>query len=136
MTGVTMQSGMERAAALELSFINKRLQKGGRSADDASRSVEEYRKFIAILADAPDKIYVPTKLADPAWHEHILFMKQYEEDMARVVGGKVYHTPEVVDCPIWYEGITNTQEAFRSMFGIELEQNDFAICYINVVAID
>ena len=120
----------EQVATLDLSFINKRLERAGRTPEEAERSVEEYRRFIAVLAAEPNKILVPTKVADPAWHEHILFMEKYEQDMMRLVGGRVYHYPEVFDCPVWYEGIKNTQEEFLNRFGKKINKSDFAYCFI------
>lgn len=122
----------EQVATLDLSFINKRLERAGRTPEEAERSVEEYRRFIAVLAAEPNKILVPTKVADPAWHEHILFMERYEKDMLRVVGGKVYHYPEVYDCEDWHQGIRNTQDEFRKKFYGELSISDFAMCLISV----
>ena len=124
----------EQVATLDLSFINKRLERAGRTPEEAERSVEEYRRFIAVLAEEPNKILVPTKVADPAWHEHILFMEKYEQDMMRLVGGRVYHYPEVFDCPVWYEGIENTRKEFKSRFNNILSVEDFAMCFIAVKA--
>lgn len=122
----------EQVAALDLSFINKRLERAGRTPEEADRSVEEYRRFIAVLAAEPNKILVPTKVADPAWHEHILFMEKYEQDMMRLVGGRVFHYPEVFNCPVWYEGINNTQKEFQNRFGKHIYIEDFAMCFIAV----
>ncbi|AWK85703.1 glycine-rich domain-containing protein [Azospirillum thermophilum] len=132
MTEMGADFSSEQAESLDLSFINKRLERAGRTPDEATRSVEEYRRFIQILAADPSKVLVPTKLADIAWHEHILFMENYENDMLRMVGGKVYHYPEVSNCPEWHNGIRNTQDAFHRTFGKKLNHDDFALCLISV----
>ena len=121
-------------ANLDLSFINKRLELAGYTADQAAESVEAYRQFLVVVAAKPNLILVPTKAADAAWHEHILFMDRYEADMIRLVGGRVCHHPDAPDAAVWQKAVANTQDAFRTTLGVELQTEELAGCFLTVEA--
>lgn len=121
-------------ANLDLSFIGKRLEMAGYTSDQAAASVEAYRQFLVVVAAKPNLILVPTKAADAAWHEHILFMDRYEADMMRLVGGRVCHHPDAPDAAAWQKAVANTQDAFRTTLGVEIQTEELAACYLTVKA--
>ncbi|MDQ2103418.1 glycine-rich domain-containing protein [Azospirillum isscasi] len=121
-------------ATLDLSFIDDRLKLAGYTPDQAAESVEAYRQFLVVVAAKPNLILVPTKAADAAWHEHILFMDRYEADMMRLVGGRVLHHPDAPDAATWQKAAANTQDAFRATLGVEIPTEELAPCYLTVKA--
>ncbi|PNQ96647.1 hypothetical protein C1S70_22290 (plasmid) [Azospirillum argentinense] len=121
-------------ANLDLSFINKRLEMAGYTPEQATASVEAYRQFLVVVAAKPNLILVPTKAADAAWHEHILFMDRYEADMKRLVGARVHHHPDAPDAASWQKAVANTQDAFRATLGVELPTEELAGCFLTVEA--
>ncbi len=121
-------------ANLDLSFINKRLEMAGYTSEQATESVEAYRQFLVVVAAKPNLILVPTKAADAAWHEHILFMDRYEADMMRLVGGRVHHHPDAPDAKTWEKAVANTQDAFRATLGVEVPTEELAGCFLTVEA--
>ena len=72
---------------------------------------QEYRKLLSLKKWYPKLTFVPSKLVDKFWHEHILDTQSYLDDCEQVFGYFIHHYP--------YFGIygdkdqSNLQEAFN-----------------------
>ena len=53
----------------------------------------EYKKFLTLKMLYPKVSFVPSKLVDKFWHEHILDTKSYAEDCKKLFGSFVHHYP-------------------------------------------
>lgn len=53
----------------------------------------EYRKFLSLKKWYPKLIFVPSKLVDKFWHEHILDTQSYANDCKKVFGHFLHHYP-------------------------------------------
>ena len=53
----------------------------------------EYKKFLTLKMLYPKVSFVPSKLVDKFWHEHILDTKSYAEDCDTLFGTFIHHYP-------------------------------------------
>tara|TARA_R110001592_G_scaffold269430_1_gene535770 strand:- start:35 stop:583 length:549 start_codon:yes stop_codon:yes gene_type:complete len=53
----------------------------------------EYKKFLTLKILYPKVSFVPSKLVDKFWHEHILDTKSYAEDCSTLFGFFIHHYP-------------------------------------------
>lgn len=53
----------------------------------------EYRKFLSLKKWYPKLIFVPSKLVDKFWHEHILDTQNYADDCKKIFGHFLHHYP-------------------------------------------
>jgi len=53
----------------------------------------EYKKFLTLKMLYPKVSFVPSKLVDKFWHEHILDTKSYAEDCDTLFGAFIHHYP-------------------------------------------
>ncbi len=67
--------------------------------DEAER---EYKRFLTLIKQYPDTVFVPNKLMDEMWHRHILDTAAYREDCKRVFGHFLDHYP--------YYGLNGTED--------------------------
>jgi len=56
-------------------------------------AVNEYYRFLIICKMFPLTKFVPGKVVDKVWHDHILHTKEYIEFCNRYFGEYVHHTP-------------------------------------------
>ncbi len=83
-------------ASLNFDKLKWKLTKSSESSwsDDLCDFAEiEYRKFLSLKKWYPKVSFVPSKLVDKFWHEHILDTKSYFEDCNKVFGYFVHHYP-------------------------------------------
>lgn len=53
----------------------------------------EYRKLLSLKKWYPEQSFVPSKLVDKFWHEHILDTKSYVQDCNAAFGYFIHHYP-------------------------------------------
>ena len=53
----------------------------------------EYRRFLQMCCENPDKPIVPSSLVDEFWHLHILDTRKYQQDCENVFGEFLHHFP-------------------------------------------
>ena len=53
----------------------------------------EYKKFLTLKLLYPKVSFVPSKIVDKFWHEHILDTKSYAEDCMTLFGSFLHHYP-------------------------------------------
>lgn len=72
----------------------------GMTADMADRITAEALKFLAAIAQFPNKLVAPSRVVDEGWHALILHTKAYE-DLCKRLGGMIHHYPESPDASRW-----------------------------------
>lgn len=74
--------------------FSRRLQEEqGWSAQFTERAIEEYKRFMVLAATLGDEV-TPSKTVDEVWHTHLLYSKNYRDEMCTKVLGKVIdHNP-------------------------------------------
>ena len=86
----------EKVVALNFDKLKWKLTKSSESswADNLCDYAErEYRKLLSLKKWYPKLSFVPSKLADKFWHEHILDTQNYADDCHAVFGYFVHHYP-------------------------------------------
>lgn len=78
-------------ANLDLTWVHARLVKQGFSPDRADTAIFHYRQFLFLCAKYDGN--TPTVDVDEAWHNHILFTRQYAGDCQAVFGEFLHHDP-------------------------------------------
>lgn len=59
----------------------------------AKRVSEEYRKYLTLCLENPDRAVVPSGSVDDFWHYHILDTLKYHEDCDVIFGSYLHHFP-------------------------------------------
>ena len=82
---------------IDLSMVTLKLMDSeegeGWSAEHCERIELEYRRYLALSREYPDKPIVPSRLVDKFWHFHILDTQAYAEDCDRAFGYFLHHYP-------------------------------------------
>ena len=103
----TMHGALLAIAAIDFSMVKLKLmdtEEGeGWSADQCELVELEYRRYLALSWQYPDKAIVPSKVVDIFWHFHILDTQAYVEDCNRAFGYFLHHYP--------YFGMRGEQDA-------------------------
>lgn len=106
----------------EFPFVDRLAAENGWTRTRAARVIEEYRRFVLMMAVSPDPIS-PSDAVDQAWHLHITYTRSYWERMCRaVVGRPLHHSPtkggraEAAKFAGWYR---RTLEQYRQLFDEE-----------------
>jgi hypothetical protein len=96
--------------------------------DECNQVEEEYRRFLALKREYPDKDIVPHKTIDVFWHQHILDTAKYAQDCEAIFGYFLHHFP--------YFGMNGKQDAQNLMDAFEetkiLYQQHFSKNYIGM----
>ena len=95
------------------------------TADQAELS---YKQFLYMNARYPSAGFVPTKLVDMIWHEHILDTAAYAEDCDRIFGRFLHHFPYfglrgAEDAQKLTDAFAETRRAFIAELGIDPAQS-------------
>ena len=92
--GPEIDRGLE---TLDLTMIIEKLMDAeegqGWSREYCDRVAVEYRRFLALTRQYPDKAIVPSKIVDAFWHAHILDTQAYASDCDRLFGFFLHHFP-------------------------------------------
>lgn len=79
---------------LDLEYLEKRLSDRYKwSSEDASEAVRRYKNFLLLLLKYPDQVLAPAPDIDEAWHNHILFTREYMHDCQTIFGDYLHHAP-------------------------------------------
>ncbi len=103
----TTKEMLSSIAAIDFSMVKLKLmdtEEGeGWSADHCDRVEREYRRYLVLSRQYPDKAVVPSKVVDTFWHFHILDTQAYADDCDRAFGYFLHHYP--------YFGMRGEQDA-------------------------
>jgi hypothetical protein len=82
---------------LDLSMVKVKLadrdEGAGWSPNFCDRVELEYRRYLALSRQYPDRAIVPSKIVDTFWHAHILDTQAYAPDCQRLFGFFLHHFP-------------------------------------------
>jgi len=87
---------MARIAELDLAPVSEKLRTSDpeRWSTESVRDVEEkYRRFLAIHLVHPGETFVPNKILDEYWHQHILDTHRYAQHCDELFGSMLHHDP-------------------------------------------
>lgn len=94
-------------STIDLSMVKLKLMDAeegeGWTAARCERVELEYRRYLALSRQYPDKAVVPSKVVDTFWHFHILDTQAYVDDCDRAFGYFLHHYP--------YFGMRGEQDA-------------------------
>ncbi|MGK7928224.1 MAG: glycine-rich domain-containing protein-like [Spirulina sp.] len=98
----------------------------GLTLDEATRGIEQYRRFLILKHFYPDRDIVPTREIDRVWHVHILDTMKYREDCLRLFGEMLDHFPYLglrgeSDRELLEQTFRESQALFEKTFGTNRE---------------
>jgi hypothetical protein len=86
-------------AAVDLDVVVERVtERLGWTPEHARDAGEQYRAFLADVADRPSETVRPTHDADELWHQHIVDTRKYAADCDAIFGAFLHHVPERGTC--------------------------------------
>lgn len=105
-----------------LPFSSRLAREQGWTHAEAARAIREYKRFLYLAAVAGHPVS-PSEAVDHAWHLHLLYTRNYWQDLCRdVLGFDLHHEPtrgggeEHEKFTDWY---ARTLESYRLHFGEE-----------------
>ncbi|MBT1689911.1 glycine-rich domain-containing protein [Dawidia soli] len=108
--------------ASALPFSDRLARENGWSKTFALRAVEEYKKFMFLVATT-DSPLTPSDEVDQVWHLHLLYTRSYWKEFCAVVLQKeIHHGPTTGGASqrdqftAWYN---DTLQCYRDMFQME-----------------
>ena len=81
----------------------------------------EYKRFLTMIKLNPKRNFVPTKLMDKFWHQHILDTLAYHKDCMQVFGFFLHHFP--------YFGIYGTEDQANLSKAFEKTKAFYQKCF-------
>ena len=113
------QSSMRNAiAVLPLGDVQMRVQKEATIPHTVVEdAIDEYRKFLFLIALGNHELAMCSKEVDEVWHGHILFTQEYNDFCARAFGAFVHHRPATPSDPVDPEGVYRFRTSYESVYG-------------------
>lgn len=101
-------------------YTERAIKEGGLTRSESDEAEKQYRQFMLLVWAnqrlESGQMVVPTKLADPIWHQHILHMRDYETFCYDLVGQLVYHSPGLEEGTKPFErAMDHTRDVQRSV---------------------
>lgn len=112
------QEKLVTIAAWNLENVKERVAKEGavqQSLLDAS--VQEYRKWMALIAMGNRSMGMISPEVDEVWHAHILFTRDYHAFCIAIKGDYIHHEPSTSSKPIGAESGERFKQAYKKHFG-------------------
>lgn len=99
-------------------LIQRLRQEHGWTRAAALAATEEYRRFLYLAVTCPHPV-TPSPTVDAVWHEHLMFTREYREELcAGVLGRTLDHTPGGTDKADQHrQQYLSTLDAYRDVFG-------------------
>ena len=109
-------SGIEE---YDLWFVIERVErKGGVAPHLIGQAVEEFKKYMALIALGHAEIGMSSPEVDEIWHNFILFTREYGEFCEKFCGRIVHHRPNTSRRPRLPEGsVEEFVSAYNKFFG-------------------
>jgi hypothetical protein len=104
-------------AKLPVAPLIRSMLDGGFSTDQAAVGMDEYCRFLALLAVMGEPLR-PTKLGDEVLHRH-LEMDCFGDDCLNIVGAKIRHEPNAEESTEMTALWQRTRELTLAKFGID-----------------
>jgi hypothetical protein len=101
-------------------FESRVMRDAGWTRHAARRAIAEYRRFLLLAAEAGHPVS-PSPAVDHVWHAHLLYTRNYWDDLCPdVLGRKLHHEPadgtgdDAAKLHDWY---ARTLASYASIFG-------------------
>lgn len=113
---------------LDFSMVSKKLQDPdegkGWTPTETDIVEADYKRFLALKREYPEKDIVPNQLVDAFWHAHILDTAKYAKDCEAIFGFFLHHFPYFgmngpEDAENLKDAFAETCQLFSLHFGIE-----------------
>ena len=112
---------LDMLAAIEqedLWYVCERLEtKHGLSRDQAAEAVAELRRFMALIGLGYRGLGMVSPRVDQAWHEFILFTREYAAFCQKAFGEFIHHVPKTSRQKGLADGELRFAEAYEDVFG-------------------
>ena len=105
----------------ETAFRNTLAKEQGWDRHTAELAMEEYRKFMVLVAHSPEKL-TPSITVDKVWHAHLTCTREYWGAFCGALGKPIHHdasvaTPEAAARDHWQ--YLRTMEVYAQAFGTQ-----------------
>jgi hypothetical protein len=93
---ISKSTALSRISTIDFSQINQKLMVEDPQAWTAATTQQAeslYRRFLMLHMMFPSEEFVPTKVIDAYWHQHILDTRKYAADCDAVFGTFLHHDP-------------------------------------------
>jgi hypothetical protein len=98
--------------------VREKLLKEARLAPSIiDQAIEEFRKYLKLVALGHRSIGMNSREVDEVWHTFILFTRDYMSFCDRVYGSYLHHQPSIPSQPLGSEPAQLFIEAYRQEFG-------------------
>jgi len=87
------------------------------SESQAEELFTDLKRFLFVCGQQGRSSFVPTRSIDKAWHEFLMYTKDYDEFCAKYFGRKVHHNPNELKAVADHLAIARTLKAARDAFG-------------------
>jgi hypothetical protein len=120
----------QKINSLDLSKVKEKLthHSGENWSLEKANLVEvEYKKFLNLCLNHPNKNIGITYDADKFWHQHILDTKQYSKDCEEIFGKFLHHDPYLFDeHPLHSDAINNLKNLYQQEYNEDVTKNNYA----------
>jgi hypothetical protein len=109
---------LDQLASYDLGFLKERFTDAHPCSDsDFAKTVEEFKRFMTLVAKQDAPLAVMSKSVDELWHTFIIHSPQYHEFCEKIFGEYIHHQPHGPQTPVPEEALTNFFDAYRAEFG-------------------
>ena len=119
---------MRKINALKLdNIINALVAREGWRLKDAQEVAGQYRNWLYLATQHPDKHFPPSEDVDEFWHMHVLHTAQYRADCDEIFGAYFDHEPTLsLSSPPFKKGgpggISDLGAAFQELQALHKEE--------------
>jgi hypothetical protein len=109
---------LESIAREDLWFLHERLQeKHGLQAETAEQAILELRRYLALVGLGYRGLGMISPTVDRAWHEFILFTREYSLFCKNAFGEFIHHVPRTSRTAPAVDGGARFAAAYEEVFG-------------------
>ncbi|MEX1068694.1 MAG: hypothetical protein WED08_02695 [Patescibacteria group bacterium] len=110
--------GMAKIMAYSFDKVREKLLKEGVvSPDRIDEAIEEFRKYLTLIALNHRGLGMESPVVDEVWHTFILFTRDYAAFCEDVFGFFVHHNPSTSFTPISPGAVRSFHIAYEEVFG-------------------
>lgn len=95
----------------------KALDEGWVKEKAVDKAIEEFRKYLILIALEHRGLAMCSRIVDQIWHSFILFTQEYESFCQDVFGHFLHHCPATKESPISPEARVHFLTAYQQTFG-------------------
>ena len=126
----TLHVFTEDIFALDFKMVKLKLQDPeeglGWNTEMCDEAEVEYKRFLALKREYPNKDIVPNHVIDHFWHQHILDTEKYMADCDNIFGYYLHHYPYFgmngeQDKQNLYNAFEDTKALYKKHFGEDFE---------------